>query len=44
MVGASFTGAALKQADKVYISAIIVSSTGVELESKITPVDTSTLE
>jgi len=44
MVGASFTGAALKQADKVYISAIIVSSTGVELESMITPVDTSTLE
>ncbi len=42
-LGASFTGEALKQADYVYISAIIVSNTGVELESKITEVDTTTL-
>ncbi len=42
-LGASFTGEALKQADYVYISAILVSNTGVELESKITEVDTTTL-
>ena len=40
---ATFTGAALKQADKVYISAVIVSETGAEVESIITEVDTSTL-
>ncbi len=40
---ASFTGAALKQADYVYISAIVVSETGAELESIVTEVDTSTL-
>ncbi len=40
---AAFSGAALKQADKIYISAVITSETGAELESFITEVDTSTL-
>ncbi len=42
--GASFSGAALKQADKIYISAVVASETGAEVESIITEVDTSTLK
>ncbi len=41
---AIFTGAALKQADYVYISAVVASETGAEVESIITEVDTSTLK
>ncbi len=40
---ATFTGAALKQADYVYISAVITTESGAKLESIVTEVDTSTL-
>ncbi len=40
---AMFSGAGIKDSDYIYISALVVSQTGAELESIITTVDTSTL-